>query len=38
MNSILIIGEGTHCLIGSVVRNKVDIPSMTWIDSNKVVE
>lgn len=33
-----IIGEGTHCLIGAVVRNKVHVEPMTWINANQVVE
>lgn len=27
-----VISEGTHCLIGSVVRNKVRVPPMSWIE------
>lgn len=33
-----IIGEGTHCLVGAVVRNKVHVKPMTWIKANQVVE
>lgn len=33
-----IIGEGTHVLVGAVVRNKVSVEPMTWINANQVIE
>ncbi len=32
------IGEGTHILMGAVVRNKITVPKLTWIASNEVYE
>ena len=32
------LGEGTHVLMGAVVRNKVCVPPETWIASNQVFE
>ncbi len=33
-----IIGEGSHILMGAVVRNMVNLPPMSRVESNKVVE
>ena len=33
-----VLGEGTHCLIGAVVRNKKIISPMTWVPANCVIE
>lgn len=33
-----VLGEGTHCLIGSVVRNKKIVAPMTWVPANTVIE
>lgn len=33
-----ILGDGCHVLMGAVVRNKVKVPSGTWIASNQVYE
>lgn len=32
------IGEGSHILMGAVVRNMVKIPAMSRVESNQVVE
>ena len=32
------IGEGAHILMGAVVRNKVEVPRLTWVASNEVYE
>ena len=33
-----ILGNGCHVLMGAVIRNKVTIPSNTWIQANQVYE
>jgi acetyltransferase-like isoleucine patch superfamily enzyme len=33
-----IIGEGSHILMGAVVRNMVNLPPMSRVESNQVVE
>ena len=32
------IGEGSHILMGAVVRNEIKLPPLTWISSNEVAE
>jgi UDP-3-O-[3-hydroxymyristoyl] glucosamine N-acyltransferase len=32
------IGEGSHILMGAVVRNMVKLPAMSRVESNQVVE
>jgi UDP-N-acetylbacillosamine N-acetyltransferase len=34
----VVIGEGSHILMGAVIRNMVKLPPMSWIESNKVIE
>ena len=33
-----VIGDYSHILMGAVVRNKVSVPSLSWINSNQVIE
>ncbi len=32
------IGEGSHILMGAVVRNEIKLPYFTWLSSNQVAE
>ena len=32
------IGEGSHILMGAVVRNMVKLPALSRVESNQVVE
>lgn len=33
-----IIGDYSHILMGAVVRNKMIVPALTWINANQVIE
>lgn len=32
------VGDGSHLLIGSVIRNKATVPPLSWVEANRVIE